>query len=92
MSLRGKVVTAGAMHCRRHIAQQVVEQGGDYALALKGNQGSLHDDVKTLLDDAATPMARDVQSAKGHGRVENRTAQASGGVGWLQELHDWLDL
>jgi hypothetical protein len=28
-----------------------VDQGGDYALALKGNQGTLHDDVNLLLDD-----------------------------------------
>ena len=40
LSLKGKVVTADAMHCQRHIAQQVVDQGGDYVLALKGNQGS----------------------------------------------------
>ena len=37
LTLRGKVVTADAMHCQRQVAQQVIEQGGDYALALKGN-------------------------------------------------------
>ena len=31
LSLRGKVVTADAMHCQRQVAQQVVERGGDYA-------------------------------------------------------------
>jgi hypothetical protein len=36
------------------IAQQIVDQGGDYALALKGNKGTLHDDVRTYLDDPAT--------------------------------------
>ena len=35
LTLRGKVVTADAMHCQRQVAQQVIEQGGDYALALK---------------------------------------------------------
>ena len=30
LSLMGKVVTADALHCQRHIAQQVVDQGGDY--------------------------------------------------------------
>ena len=92
LSLRGKVVTADAMHCQRHIAQQVVEQGGDYVLALKGNQTSLYDDVKTFLDDAATPVAQDIRHGKGHGRVETRIAQISGGVDWLQELHDWPGL
>ena len=57
LSLRGKVVTADAMHCQRQMAQQVVAQGGDYALALKGNQGTLHDDVKLFLDDPTTPAA-----------------------------------
>ena len=40
LTLRGKVVTADAMHCQRPVAQQVTGQGGDYALALKGNQGT----------------------------------------------------
>ena len=39
LTLRGKVVTADALHCQRQVAQQVIEQGGDYAMALKGNQG-----------------------------------------------------
>src|SRR3954451_6457773 len=45
LSLKGCIVTADALNCQRLIAAQVVEQGGDYVLALKGNQGSLHDDV-----------------------------------------------
>ena len=35
LTLRGKVVTADALHCQRQVAQQVIEQGSDYALALK---------------------------------------------------------
>ena len=45
LTLRGKVVTADAMHCQRQVAQQVIEQGGDYALALKGNQATLRGSV-----------------------------------------------
>jgi hypothetical protein len=33
------------LNCQRAIAQQIVDQGGDYVLAPKGNQGTLHDDV-----------------------------------------------
>jgi predicted transposase YbfD/YdcC len=36
------------------IAQQIVDQGGDYVLALKGNQGTLHDDVIRYFDDPAS--------------------------------------
>src|SRR4029077_11055512 len=46
LALQGAIVTADALNCQRTIAQQIVDQGGDYALALKGNQGTLHDDVR----------------------------------------------
>ena len=51
LSLKGTIVTVDALNCQRSIADQIVRQGGDYALALKGNQGSLHDDVRLHLDD-----------------------------------------
>lgn len=44
LSLKGTIVTADALNCQRVIAQQIVNQGGDYVLALKGNQGTLHDE------------------------------------------------
>ena len=42
LSLKGTIVTADALNCQRAIARQIVDQGGDYALALKGNQETLH--------------------------------------------------
>ena len=42
LSLKGTIVTVDALNCQRAIAQRIVEQGGDYVLALKGNQGTLH--------------------------------------------------
>ncbi len=42
LTLKGTIVTADALNCQRAIAQQIVDQGGDYALALKGNQETLH--------------------------------------------------
>ena len=92
LTLRGKVVTADTMHCQRQVAQQVIEQGGDYALALKGNQGRLRDDAQLFLDDPATPLAQDVQISKGHRRVETRIASVGSDVAWLQEAHHWLGL
>ena len=92
LSLRGKAVTADAMRCQRQVAQQVVERGSGYALALKGNQGALRDDVKLFLEDPDTPVARSTQAGKGHGRIEKRTASASADIAWLQERHDWPGL
>ena len=80
------------MHCQRQIAQQVIDQEGDYALALKGNQGTLHDDVRLLLDDPTTPVAQATQINKGHRRIEIRLAGVSDDVAWLQEWHDWPGL
>jgi predicted transposase YbfD/YdcC len=37
LSLKGTIVTVDALNCQRAIAQQIVDQGGDYAFALKGN-------------------------------------------------------
>ncbi len=53
------------MGCQRKIAQQVIDQGGDYVLALKGNQETVHDDVRRFRDDPATPLARATDIDKG---------------------------
>ena len=47
LSLKGTIVTVDALNCQRAIAQQIIDQGGDYAFALKGNQGTLHAAAKS---------------------------------------------
>lgn len=94
LSLKGAVVTADALNCQRSIAAAVTERGGDYVLALKGNQGSLHADVKLFLDEPA--HAADLASHRTvdaeHGRIETREAFVCAKVDWLQERHDWPGL
>ena len=92
LALPGMVVTADAMHCQRQLSQQVLDQGADYVLALKGNQESLNEDVRLFLDDPDTPVAQATQTGKGHGRIEIRTASVSDDVAWLQETHQWPGL
>ena len=92
LALKGTIVTADALNCQRAIAQQVVEQGGDYVLALKGNQGTLHDDVRLFLDDPATPLQSATSVDGGHGRIEERRATVSMDIAWLQEHHHWPGL
>lgn len=93
LSLKGTIVTVDALNCQRAIAQQIVEQGGEYAMALKGNQGTLHDDVRTFLDDPACPAAASVQTVDGeHGRIETRTATMCTDIDWLQADHHWPGL
>jgi predicted transposase YbfD/YdcC len=93
LTLKGAIVTTDALNCQRAIAQQIVDQGGDYALALKGNQGTLHKDVMLFLDDPAskTIRAKPLVDAD-HGRIETRTASVSTDIAWLTEDHKWPGL
>ena len=86
-------VATDALNCQRAIAQQIVDQGGDYALALKGNQGTLHDDVVLHLDDptSKTIAAAPVVEAD-HGRIETRIATVSTDIAWLIKDHQWPGL
>jgi hypothetical protein len=85
-SLKGAIVTADALHSQRAIAEQLVAQGGDYVLALKGNQGTLHADVSVFLDDPQRPQAA---AHTHHGRCRpwpdrDATAFLSTDIGGLQ--------
>jgi predicted transposase YbfD/YdcC len=93
LSLKGTIVTVDALNCQRNIARQIVDQGGDYVLALKGNQGTLHDDVMLFLDDPETGVTSTHTTVDGdHGRIETRACTVSTDIGWLQQAHQWPGL
>jgi predicted transposase YbfD/YdcC len=60
LDIAGAVVTIDAMGCQKKIAQQIKQQGGDYVLSLKGNQGNLHDDVETYFTSPLSPAVATV--------------------------------
>ena len=80
LAISGCIVTTDAMGCHPPIAQQIVDADADYVLALKANQGQLHEDVKLLFDGIADNQLPDVQTDTAqtidgdHGRIETRTA------------------
>ena len=93
LSLKNTIVTVDALNCQRAIAQQIVDQGGDYALALKGNQGTLHADVSLYLDDPAREAVETHTTVDAdNGRIETRTATVTSNIGWLQHHHKWPGL
>ncbi len=99
LSLKGAIVTADALNCQREIARKVIDRGGDYALALKGNQGNqgnqgtLHDDVVTYFNDpASTTVTAEPAVDADHGRIETRRATVSTDIKWLQDSHQWPGL
>ncbi len=91
LNIKKAVVTIDAMGCQREIAGQIKSQGGDYVLAVKYNQPTLHDKVRNLLDEAALDgfagmsHGYDEQSNKGHGRIEKRKVWVTDEVKWLGE-------
>ena len=93
--LEGSVVTIDAMGCQKKIAETIKESKGDYIFSLKGNHGTLHDEVKLFLDDAiANGGDYDYNdTANGdHGRVEIRKVWYSENVQWMQDRQQWQGL
>ncbi len=88
LDLTGCIVTIDAMGCQREIAAQINDQGGDYVLSLKGNQGHLHKDVAEMFayfeKIAFVGIAHDYHKTvdKGHGRIEIREC-------WAFNPHTW---
>src|SRR2546429_569910 len=67
LQLKGAIVTIDAMGCQRDIARQIVDKRGDYLLAVKENQPTLHQKIKTLLDQA---IIDGFAGGMGHDRFE----------------------
>jgi predicted transposase YbfD/YdcC len=92
LDLEHKIITIDAMGCQRYICQQIVDQKGDYVISLKGNQGTLHNDVRLYLNDTANHELINENCDKGHGRVEQRVAAVVHDIAWLQDIHKWPGL
>ena len=92
LDIAGAVITIDAMGCQKKIAEQIKQQGGDYVFSLKGNQGNLHDDVKTFFTSSLSPAVAAVSYEGEHGRIETRRIRATADITWLQERHSWHGL
>jgi predicted transposase YbfD/YdcC len=98
LEIEGAIVTIDAMGCQRAIAQKVVDKKADYVLALKGNQGLLHEDVEVFAAEQKANSFKDTTISRhqmidgDHGRIETRTTTVIHDVAWLQERHDWPEL
>ena len=79
VDLRGAIITIDALGTQKAIAEQIIDGGADYVLALKGNQEKLHQDVIDYVaaqveDDFVQAKARQHKTREvGHGRTEQRT-------------------
>jgi len=98
LHLKGCIVTIDAMGCQTKIAAQIIAQGGDYLLALKGNQGTLLAEVEEAFIDAdakdyAGLLSQVVETVEhGHGRRERRRYRTLGQLDGLSNSAAWEGL
>jgi predicted transposase YbfD/YdcC len=103
LDLAGCIVTIDAMGCQKKIAKEIHEADADYVLALKGNQETVHDEVKAFLDEEVrlhlnterkTPstLLTFETTEKDHGRLEVRRYYLSTKIDWFQDRAQWENL
>lgn len=99
LTIKGNVITIDAMGCQKEIVKQIREQEGDYAIALKGNQWSLHAEAENFFQQAMdvepSESGCDFASSieKNRGRIEERQVWTCS-LDWLsaEQLEGWIDL
>lgn len=98
VAVEGCIVTIDAMGCQRAIAQRLIDKGADYVLALKGNQGTLHEEVEGFFrwaqrhQFAAIPHTSYGTGEKEHGRIEERRYWLVSDIAWLLPTAQWPGL
>lgn len=98
LALNGCIVTIDAMGCQTKIAEQIVDAGADYVLALKGNQSTLAAEVEEAFIDADAKgyagMDADVYECieRGHGRQETRRYTTLGHLQGVSRRSLWKGL
>jgi predicted transposase YbfD/YdcC len=98
LDVSGCTVTIDAMGTQKEIAKKIIEKDADYVLGLKGNQETLHDDVKTYIDDqmdnkitTSSHQSKKTVDAN-HGRIEERNYHLFTDLDWLEQKDDWAGL
>jgi predicted transposase YbfD/YdcC len=95
LDIKNCIITIDAMGTQKDIAKKIVKKEADYVLALKGNQGTLCEDVKLFLDgiDNKNEMEIDYDYFKtidkDHGRIEIRECFATADLDWLSQKDQW---
>ncbi|WP_419737926.1 ISAs1 family transposase [Ruegeria sp.] len=93
LDIRGITITADALHCQRETCDLIVQEGGDYCMQLKGNQGDMQADVRAFVADQNIEYIDEYISVEGdHGRVEERSYRVYDVPNYLVDTHQWPHL
>jgi predicted transposase YbfD/YdcC len=74
LNIKECIVSIDAIGTQTAIAKKIIKNGGDYILAVKGNQGSLEEEVHATCK-RDIPISDTCQVEKGHGRIETRRCE-----------------
>lgn len=93
LDIRGITITADALHCQRETCELIVQEGGNYCLQLKGNQGDMLADVRAFVEDQDTDCIDKYETVDAdHGRIEERSYCIYDVPRYLVDVHDWPHL
>jgi predicted transposase YbfD/YdcC len=98
VDIKGAIITIDAMGTQKAIAEQIIDKDADYVLALKGNQGTLHQAVVDYMDEQSKNEFADVKARRlvtnetGHGREETRSYIQMPVPETLANLEQWKGL
>ncbi|MDM8546741.1 ISAs1 family transposase [Candidatus Venteria ishoeyi] len=98
LDIKGCIVTIDAAGCQKTIARDIIVREADYVLALKGNQGTLHEDVKDYFEWALAKNFKSIVHSYhetidgGHGRIETRRYWTIDDIEWLDNREKWAGL
>lgn len=98
VELRGAVVSIDALGCQKHIAQTIIDRGGEYVLCVKENQPTLHAAIVTELEEMILQNFEGVRHGHhastdaGHGRIETRRVWVTDDIDWLKAKEQWPGL
>ena len=94
LNIKGNIITTDSMGCQKEIARKIRKKQADYVLALKGNQETLHDDVKLYFADPELlrQCASHKTIEKARGGIEKREYFQTDNIDWLSQKKDWPGL
>lgn len=100
INVKGAILTLDAMHCQKETAELIINNGGDYVLQLKANQGKFYEEVYAMfedkyMDETDTDCEYEEYCTieKGHGRIEKRTCYVLNEVAFFTDyLAQWKGL
>ena len=87
-------MTIDAAGCQRKIVKKIVRRGAHYLISLKGNQSTMHEEIKAFMDDRTLQKDFDkaVSVTCARGKVETRTCWQSGDLDWFADKWKWYGL